>query len=159
MRVLTFQSQAVLEILLKDGIYYADLAEARERHNYSLDIETLGGEVPIWCFVSLKGGFTTEHFMNGDLFERYRCEMSLNQDSGLSNFVLLELEIPDTDIHRGLTHNAYLGAKVTAVITKEYLCGVYSLTYPEHWYYAKVDLVLRFREDILFPETLQCKEN
>jgi hypothetical protein len=156
MRVLTFQSQEVLETILKDGIYYADSSKAREGHNYHLDIAQLGGKVPVWCFVSLTGGFTSEKFIDGILFNRYNNEMSLWDNKGLSGFLMFELEVPEEQVFKGLTHNAYLGAKVMPFISKESLCAVYQLKY-EHWYYPEVFILRKFRGGILFPEPLQCK--
>ena len=44
---LTFQNKEVLDIILKDDIYYADINKIRENNSYEEDIEQSGGLIPI----------------------------------------------------------------------------------------------------------------
>lgn len=155
-KVLTFQSKEVIQTLLDSGIYLSDPNKSREGRDYHLDIKQLGGYHPVWCFVHIdRKDFKIEDFLNGDLFFRYKCEMSLNSDKGLSEFFLLELEVDKESMKLGLTHNAYRGAIVIPFIKIEQLCAIYTLNYND-WYYANVQLVSRFKLDILFPGGLEC---
>lgn len=81
MRLLTFQSQEVIKKILLDGTYFADDSLCRENRDYQADINQLNGFQPIWCFVSTKGrDFIYDDFTDGSLLERFRCEMSLDQE-------------------------------------------------------------------------------
>lgn len=88
-RILTFQSVEVLNILLNEGEYFANGELARENRNYSDDIRQLNGVQPIWCFSPVgvrhflnpfkeNDEYSAEDFINGSMFDTFRCEMSLN---------------------------------------------------------------------------------
>lgn len=157
MRVLTFQSQEVIKKIILDGIYFADNKLCRENRDYQADINQLSGFNPIWCFASTKEtNFKFDDFTDGVLLERFRCEMSLDQEVGLTRFMLLEIEVDDKDVFEGITHNAYSGAKVVPTITMEQLKAVYRVTPTTHWYYKNVRLLRSYNgDDILFPNGLQ----
>lgn len=154
-RVLTFQSSEVLDILFKDGIYKADILKCREKRSYSEDINTLNGDVPIWCFCKTDGTtYETNDFLTGELFERFKCEMSL-KTKGLAEYKMLELELEDSSLKLGKTHNSYLGAKIIQKITMNNLCAVYELNFNDHWYYPSIVLINRYRPEILFQENFK----
>lgn len=133
MRVLTFPSYEVLDAVLTKGIYYADLSKCREKHNYKKDIEQLDGAVPIWCFAPIRQQeFEIEDFINGELFQTFKCEMSLTNSDGLFRFFMLELDVLEEEMKTGLSRNDYLGAKIISNISKEMLCAVYRLSYDSH---------------------------
>jgi len=157
MRLLTFQSQEVIKKILLDGTYFADGSFCRENRDYQADINQLNGFQPIWCFASTKErDFVYDDFVDGSLLERFRCEMSLDQEVGLTQFLLLELEVDDSIPLTGLTHNAYIGAKVIPYISKKQLLAVYRVTNTTHWYYKNIRLLESYgREDILFPQGLR----
>lgn len=155
LRVLSFQSKEVLEILLSTGVYEPVLDKAREGHSYEDDIRQLGGKIPIWCFGPIrKDQFVTEDFADGSLFFRFNNEMSLNGTKEFHNFTLLELVLPFKEVKYGLTYNAYLGSKVFSTLKLENLRAVYSLDYTESWYFPKINLVARFSNDILFEDDM-----
>lgn len=137
-KVLSFQSEEVYNLLKEYGAYYSKPTLVRENRNYSKDVEQLGGANPIWCFCSTKrDNFITEDFNDGALLERFRCEMSLDQDESFSKLVLLELEIEESLLHIGKTHNAYDAAMVTAVLNYTDLVAAYRLVQVGYWYFNK----------------------
>lgn len=168
-RVLTFQSREVLDILLKKGEYNSDIDLSRESRDYSLDIKQLEGANPIWCFspVGLKtlylNKFVKEDFLNGSLFDRFRCEMSLPSGESLNDLVLLELEIPTENVKVGLTHNAYVGAVVIPSISLSSLIATYSLEYKDgdgtSYFYPKVKLTTIYSECPLFGCDFTCRKD
>ena len=166
-RLLTFQSKEVIDTLYKDGVYYADTSKSREKQDYSKDIEQLNGYNPIWCFSPLgykeenKVTFSKEEFIDGCLFERFRCEMSLNGSEPLNDLYLLEIEIPAKYIKIGLTHNAYSKAVVISQILSSDVLGLYRLYYNQEeeygWFFPSVNVCNTFREDSLFTEDFKCR--
>lgn len=157
MKILTFQSQEVIKNVLLNGIYFSDNKLSRERRDYKADIAQLGGFNPIWCFASTKDrDFTSEDFTDGSLLERFRCEMSLNQETGLSAFMLLELDVNENEVFTGITHNAYDGAKVIPSISLDQLIAIYKVVPTTHWYYKNIRLLTSYgRTDLLFPDGLK----
>lgn len=151
MRVLSFQSKEVVNIILNKGEYKADIYLCREKRDYKLDTEQLNGNCPIWCFAPITGNeFTSSDFIDGVLLERFRCEMSLDQGVGLTKYYLLELEISNEELLTGKTHNAYTGAKVIPFIKFNQLKAIYRVEHTSHWYYKKIILIRSFSDDILF---------
>lgn len=157
MRLLTFQSKEVLKTILQNGIYFADNKLCREKRDYQADINQLGGFNPIWCFASTKEtNFKFDDFTDGVILERFRCEMSLDQEVGLTRFILLEIEVDTKDVFNGITHNAYSGAKIIPSIRIEQLKAVYKVVNTTHWYYKNIRLLRSYNgDDILFPNGLQ----
>ena len=134
MRVITFQSKEVVDILLNEDVYFADVTKCREHNDYSEDIAQLGGYCPIWVFINIDmNNFDT-------LLERWRCEMSLEQHNGLSKFAMLELEIDESRVKTGLTHNSYKYACVIDRIEFKDLSAIYSVENTEHWYFKRITL-------------------
>ena len=151
MRVLSFQSGDVINILINKGIYYADCNLSREKQNYIEDIKQLNGYNPIWCFIPKnKIGFTKEDFKDGTRLERFRCEMSLDQKIGLTKFYMLELEIDEKDLKHGITHNAYEYAYVTHYIEFNQLKAVYIIQNTNHWYFKKIIKITCYSNDTIF---------
>lgn len=158
MRVLTFQTEDVIQTVLEDGVYYADKQFSRERRDYKLDIEQLNGYHPIWCYAPVSDQpFKREDFLDGALFHRFKCEMSLR--GNLSQFPMIELEVADDMLKLGLTHNAYLGAKVFSHIDKSMLKAIYRMSFIDHWYFPRVFVEKQYAEDILFKDGLQTKDS
>lgn len=164
---LTFQNKEVLDIILKDDIYYADINKIRENNSYEEDIEQSGGLIPIWCFspiglsgLSYKDTFIPDDFYDGNLFERFRQEMSLFE-TDLNKFEMLELVIPKDRLHRGLTHNSYFGAQVFNSISLNDLVAHYKLYYfkelgDSYDVYPYVRCLTCYQNQCLFPKDLQC---
>ena len=150
-RVLSFQSVEVVEQLLSKGVYTPNPELARKKGGYSKDVEQLGGENPIWCFVPNGGKFAIEEFQDGTLFEHYRCQMYLDS---LAGTVLLEVEVPEKELRVGLTHNSYCWSQVFSTLTVDRLCAIYSITDTRSCYYVDVQLVKAYKEEVLFPEGL-----
>jgi hypothetical protein len=155
-RVLTFQTEDVIHNVLEDGIHKCETRFSRERRDYSADIEQLEGAMPIWCYAPVgKEKFETEDFRNGELFQLFKSEMSTK---ALSQFAMLELEVEDSLLRTGLTHNAYEGAKVFPYITRDMLKAVYRLSFDEHWYLPQVLLAKAYDDDYLFPDRFRCEK-
>lgn len=163
MRVLTFQSKEVINTILVEGRYYANIEKCRERNDYSKDINTLNGKVPIWIFIpvdknnkyTLKEKFEEIDFKDGELLDRFRCEMSTNY---LTDFHLLELEVSNELIHKGITRNDFEAAKIISHIDINMLCAIYTVEPTSYSYYPKVKVYRRYRKSILFPEGLTCMQ-
>lgn len=138
MRVVTFQSEEVLNIILNEGIYFANSSMCREKNDYSEDILALNGKTPIWIFANPDISFDT--LKSGELLEIWRCEMSLDQKIGLTQFKMLELEIDENNtlIKVGKTHNSYKYACVIDSIKKSQLCAVYHIENTNHFFYKKI---------------------
>ena len=172
-RLLSFQSKEVLESLFKNGIYHCNVDLSRERRNYSEDIKQLDGMNPIWCFtpknissyfvkLDVKDKFIQKDFINGYLFQTFRCEMSLPSGESLNNFVLMELEVSDELPKVGITHNSYNGAVVIPEIKVENLIATYTVEYNDDddimWYYPEVKVTNVYRENRLFKHNFACKK-
>jgi hypothetical protein len=164
MKVFSFQSKEVLKTLKKTGSYTPDPTKHRERRDYTPDIEQLDGQLPIWCFTPVHyvidkdasgDVFVKEMFLSGSLFFEYKCQMSLGEN-GLSEFVMLELEVPDEELKLGLTHNAYSGSQVFSKLALDRLVAVYRLDYSGHWYLPSVKTLEVHREGGLFPRDFKC---
>lgn len=169
MRLLTFQSKEVLELLLSETHYYADSTKSREMRDYSQDIEQLNGYQPIWCFspvglssVAKSNIFSECDFKDGSLFDRFRCEMSISKKEVLSSLFLLEVEIDASIPKRGLTHNAYIGAVVIPELIEGNLIAVYKLDYKasgaHKFFYPTLEVLQILKEKPLFPSSFNCKD-
>lgn len=156
MRLLTFQSRTVYD-MVSQGDYYAKLGLARERRDYTADVTQLGGYIPVWAFKSVTDEFKPKDFLDGMLFDRFRCEMSLYSSECLEKFLLLELLVPDNIVYPGLTHNAYSGAVVIPYIKKSYLKAVYQLHYVSE-FYPVVELVIALSDRTLFYDGFTCRK-
>lgn len=167
--LLSFQSLEVLKILTKSVAYRPDLSMSRERRDYSADINQLGGYSPVWCFspftksLEYSTEFRKSLFMNGSLFERFKCEMSLSSSMEFNKLFLFELRVPSNLIKVGLTHNAYEGAVVIPEIRRDYVVAIYKLSYqdsdPTKWFYPDVKIIKRFKKNSLFDYDFSCDPN
>lgn len=172
-RLLTFQSREVLELLLRDGSYLADPTKSRERRDYKEDIAQLNGANPIWCFspigirsvftpMKVKDNFSYEDFISGVFFQNFRCEMSLGSGEGLNNLFLLEIECNRKLPKVGLTHNSYIGAVVIPKLELNNLIAVYQLNYVDDddfkWYYPDVTIINIYKDTPLFKENFSCRK-
>lgn len=155
MRVVSFQSKEVLDIILKDTVYYADENKLRTSHDYSIDKQQLNGCTPIWVFAN--ENLCEETLKSGELLERWRCEMSLDQEVGLTQFVMLELEVDPTNLKHGKTHNAYNYACVMNKIDLSQLCAVYRVEHTAHWYFKKIVLVKAYKEPAITNDELDTR--
>lgn len=138
MRVLTYQSMEVLNILREQGTYKADLNLSREINDYKEDTAKLNGAVPVWGFVhpAWQLGFEifADEFIYSTMFIKHRCEMSLTNTDGLKNFVLIEIDIPVEEIQLGTTHNSYNGSIIMDKLQLKDVVAVYSLVFPKGGY-------------------------
>ena len=158
-KLISFQSKEVLKILKKDKVYRAELGKCRESNDYSEDIEQLGGRNPIWCFKGVPSELTKESFVNGCLFEKYKCEMSVSRKY-ISNLICLEINykgIPKV----GITHNDYPGAVVIPELKFEDLSAVYRIEYYakdvlNSQFFPKVYVLEKFKDNCLFNKTFIC---
>lgn len=126
-RILTFQSEEVLDLIKTQEIYYADDSRKRERRSYELDVKQLNGYQPVWGF-ALPYEYDIIDIYRGSIFINFKCEMSLSE-SILSDFVCLELFVPSELVKLGLTHNACYFAVVYPYVKKEFLHRVYKVEY------------------------------
>ena len=158
-KLISFQDEEVLKILKRDKIYRADINKSRELNDYSEDVEQLCGMTPIWCFKGVSNNLTRESFTDGCLFERYRCEMSVSREY-LSNLLCLEIDYKGNP-RVGKTHNAYSGAVIIPELKLEDLSAVYRVEYyaedvPNSWFFPKVHIVEKFKNNCLFDKMFIC---
>ena len=152
---ISFQSQDVVDILLRDEVYYANPNLYREGRDYKLDREQLDGKQPVWLFQSDDRIVDADSFVDGTLFELMRCEMSVSPKR-LHEMVMLELRIPAGMAKTGLTHNASDYAKVVPYLKREWLMATYRVSRLHRWYYSTVTVLQAFSPSMLFPNGLQC---
>lgn len=158
MRVISMQSPEVWEILKRDRIYRADINMCRERASYAEDIKNLGGLVPIWCWAYPDLSFRT--LFNGEVLEYLRCEMSLGQDNCWEPFIMLELEISDNLLLKGIHHNDCPYSKVFGELHLDMLKAVYKLedSPDEGWYFKVITPIwIKDPEDCITNEILDCR--
>jgi hypothetical protein len=165
-RLLTFQSFPVVRCIYENKIYNADINKSREQRDYSQDIVQLNGQIPIWCFSPLalhnnhNLKFIQDDFVDGALFDRFRCEMSICDHESMNKFYLLEIVIPACLIKYGLTHNSFIGASVISQIEHSQVIGLYQLHYENeddlNWFYPRVNVVSIEQDDALFTSSFYC---
>lgn len=70
---------------------------------------------------------------------------------------MLELEIPESAVKPGKTHNAYQYAKVAGRLDIKSLCAVYHVEHTGHWYYKRTIPEKFFVNDPCIPKTLDTR--
>jgi hypothetical protein len=158
---LSFQSQRVSYITLRDGVYKADATKCRERRDYYKDIEQLGGENPIWCFAPRtdRVGEDFEAFVKSeDFWIMASNQMSLARPSRLAAFSVLELRLSEERLKWGLTHNACAYSYVFSCLYREDIRAVYQLSYGLHWG-SPVILPVYIKAGCLFPKITYMDTN
>ena len=125
-KAVSIQSTAVLEVLERDHIYFADIYLAREKRDYSEDIHQLGGNVPVWVFDMTEIGDKEDPTC---WIMPLQQQMSASRDL-LSRSLLFDLEIPYDCVKRGITHNADRRALVLPELRLEWVRAVYYLECP-----------------------------
>ena len=125
-KAVSIQSTAVLEILERDRVYFADISLAREKTDYSLDIAQLGGRVPVWIFDMTE---------IGDIEDPTCWIMPLQQQVSasrdlISGSLLFDLEVPYACVKRGITNNADRRVLVLPELRLEWVRAVYYLECP-----------------------------
>lgn len=155
MRVISFQSKEVFEIIINKGIYTSDINKCRENNNYEEDIKQLNAN-PIWIFNNPNICFNL--LKNGEILERWRCEMSLDQEIGLTQFLMLELEIDECNIKIGKSHNSYNFASVVSKITKDQLCAVHHIENTNHFFYKRIVLDKMYKNSTITNSCLDTRE-
>ena len=168
-RLLTFQSKEVLQIIQRDGRYQSDCSKSREgasqKDYYIKDIEQLNGYNPIWGFSPIEmpkitdNKFKSEDFIDGCKFQRFKEEMSCSSRD-INNKYLFEVEVKANKIRRGITHNDCNFAVIFPEIKKNDIVAVYQLHYqpghPLKWFYCDVNIIEKFRVDTLFKSNFTC---
>ena len=148
-RVITFQSKEVVDILLSRRIYYADRDKMREGSICIEDILLCCGMTPIWvfqhpAFKTHKVG--THQICN--MFETFRCEMSIDSLDGL---YCIELHL-DRQPPIGKAHNGTSLACIIPTISIEDVGAIYRMESAEHWFFYNVYVVEKFKDNVLFNE-------
>lgn len=123
-RLLSAQSPQVLQIALA-GMYRAKAALSREPWDYGEERNILHGVDPIWGIIPKS--WNPKDYVDGEILEHFRCEMSLPQRNSWSNLVLLELSIPAVHVKRGMTHNASSDVVVFPYIMRQNIIAAYTL--------------------------------
>lgn len=99
MRVLTFQSKEVLNVLENNDRYEINKYLCRESGEYNLELIRYKYFSPVWVFAPLgmnkrklkdSNKFSKEDFIDAVKFMGFKCEMSLYDTLELNNFYLLE---------------------------------------------------------------------
>lgn len=164
--LLSFQSKEVYDYLKENRIYNANLAKSREKRDYRLDIEQMGGNTPVWAFSPNKyysefnNRFYEKEFTNGNYFNKFADEMSLDNIKDMNKFILFELEVPSKLIRVGITHNGYPGAVVIPYIDREWVKAIYKVLYSDknRCQFPYVRVLRRFTEDCLFKDSFLCHD-
>lgn len=143
MKILSFQGKAVWDSILKHGMnYHADWNLAREHvtlDDLTKDILQLSGECPIWGYTQPYFNYT--NMWNGDMIEKIRCEMSLDQEDAFKDMYMLELEIPLKEVFNGCNHNDNKFVVTFGRIEPDWVKAVYTVedckkgSHMEQWYY------------------------
>lgn len=169
MRVLSFQSQEVLDILNSDGEFIRDINKSREGRENKLELEEYGYDNVIWVFAPMdmsrlgdRKYFIEDDFVSGDLFHSFSCELSVRRTTDLNDLLLLEIDVDEEHIKTGLTHNSCSYVKVINGLKKEQIKAVYKLNYDRSrevgWYYPIVEVIERFNDNTIFKESFKCHE-
>ncbi len=153
MLCISFQDAAVVELLIKNKKYFADISKSREKRTYTEDIEMLDGKIPVWVFANVE----LAKLRDGTLLEMYRCEMSLDQEIGLTQFAMLELEIPDELLKVGKTHNGYQNAKVVPHLDLAWLVAIHKVNHTKHWFYMDIECVCEFKKSHITSSILDTR--
>ncbi|WP_283693822.1 hypothetical protein [Clostridium perfringens] len=171
-RVLTFQSPKVWNILKEKGTYTIDKSLCREKHDgYECELKEYGYDSPIWVFspigmskgkLSETGVFHGRDFESGLLFFNFGSQMSISHDD-LNEMYLFELEVKENELKRGLTHNSCSYVYVINGLRREQVKAIYQLTYREEgrensWYYPRVKILGKFDEGVLFDKDFVCRD-
>lgn len=146
MRILTAQSQEVLDIILKDGEYRPDLNRRRCQNDiYSVDIQLLDGQAPIYGVKLTEYDYLVEAY-NGWMIQRHLEILRAFDEESYGHYRFLELEIPDRECYYSKYHNGG-NEWVFPSIQKDYLLSAFRLhEYPDElhskaWYYRKVEVL------------------
>ena len=131
-RVVTFQSKEVVDILLQNELYLADINKAREGSICKEDIDACGGNTPIWVFQHPAFCFDkigTRQFCN--MLETFRCEISI---PSLNDLYMIELHL-DYQPSIGKAHNGCSLACIIPSISMNEVAGIYKLNKTEFFFY------------------------
>lgn len=131
-RVITFQSKEVVNILLQNKLYLADINKAREGSICKEDVDACSGNTPIWVFQHPAFCFDNigdKQFCN--MLETFRCEMSISTLSGL---YMIELHL-DYQPPIGKAHNGCSLACIIPSISMNEVAGIYKLNQTEFYFY------------------------
>ena len=145
-RVVTFQSKEVVDILLRDELYLADINKAREGSVCEEDIYACDGNTPIWVFQHPAFCFDKvgdKQFCN--MLETFRCEMSIGTLNGL---YMIELHL-NYQPPVGKAHNSSSLACVIPSIKLNDVASIYELKQTEFYFYDITPYRL-YSDDCLF---------
>lgn len=124
-RLFSAQSSVVFHQALA-GLYRAKASLAREPWDYGAERALLHGVDPIWGFIPRS--WELEDYIDGEILEQFRCEMSLPQKDSWNPFVILELVLPSAHVKRGVTHNASASVVVFPYITNQNIIAAYKIS-------------------------------
>lgn len=148
-RVVTFQSKEVVNILLQNELYLADINKAREGSICQEDIDACCGNTPIWVFQHPAFYFDNigdKQFCN--MLETFRCEMSISTLSGL---YMIELHL-NYQPPIGKAHNSSSLACIIPSIKLDDVAGIYKLNQTKFYFYDIIPYRL-YNDDCLFGGT------
>ncbi len=156
MHIISMQSKEVWNILRNNGVYHADVSKCREHASYKEDIVNLGGYVPIWGFAY--PDMSSLHMRNGQVLERLRCEMSLQQENCWDDFLLFELDIPDMLVLTGKHHNDCTYSKVFPAIYLNQVRAVYSIhdSDKDGWYFKVLTPIYLTDKEVITRMEMDC---
>ena len=129
MRVISFQSKEVIDIVLSGAIYVPDIQKCRERSSYLED-----GGPKVWVF-DPTGSAEYSDITDGKLFRRCCNEMSMDEDEFLKLY-MFELEINDNSLTVGKYHNSCAWAYVTPTLSVRQVVSVFKLEPTRFWFYV-----------------------
>ena len=153
-KVLTYQSKEVVDIILRDNIYKVNLEMCREKRDYSEDIKQLG-EPPIWGYIPKN----ITKLENGDTLFTIKNEMSVDQEI-INELFLIELELYPSQFKIGLSHNACDRVVVFKEIDINSVAGIYKVNYNEEeeygWYFPTITVLYNPKDTALFKNNFKC---
>lgn len=147
-KCLSFQGEEVYKMLMLGKPYIPLVSKCRE---------STSSDPKVWCFDVTDQDY--DKFLTGELFERFRCEMSLDQDSGLENYYMFELCIDRKRLSWSDEHNACSFVFVFDTLYLQDIIAVYKVRQTVHWYYKSFEIVHLFKEHPLFPGGINNRDN
>jgi hypothetical protein len=123
-RVVTFSSKEVIDTLLRNKFYLADINKLREGSICEEDIKACGGKTPIWVFqhpAFCFEGIGTRQFC--DMMRTFKEEMSV---STLKDYYMIELHLAKQP-PVGVAYNDYTCACVIPEINLDDVAAIYKV--------------------------------
>lgn len=150
-RVVTFQSKEVVDVLLQNELYLADINKLREGSICEEDIKACGGKTPIWVFqhpAFCFEGIGIRQFC--DMMRTFKEEMSV---STLKEYCMIELHLAKQP-PVGAAYNDYTCACVIPEINLDDVAAIYKVVSSGANCIYALDVVKMFKDNTLFKDNV-----